>query len=139
MSSALSLPAMRNLACCQKKLIRSRLVKYFRAASPRANQNSEAPIIIVLSTSKKAAPVRSGRITGGTATSAAAADAAPATCARVSSSDTTSVRADRRPRSGSRGTETSLQWIRLEAGGTDDSDPSGVGSAGAHAAGLAPW
>ena len=61
MSSALpSLPAMRNLACCQTKRARSRVVKYLRAARPRANQNSEAPIIIVLSTSKNAAAVRSG-------------------------------------------------------------------------------
>ena len=61
MSSALpSLPAMRNFACCQTNPAMSRVVKYLRAASPRANQNSEAPIIIVLSTSKNAAAVGSG-------------------------------------------------------------------------------
>jgi hypothetical protein len=86
MSSALSLPAMRNLACCQTKRARSREEKYLRAASPRANQNSDAPIIIVLSTSKKAAAEGSGWTAGGPVTSAAAADAAPARWARVSSS-----------------------------------------------------
>ena len=61
-SSALpSLPAMRNLACCQTNPAMSRVVKYLREARPRANQNSEAPIIIVLSTSKNAAAVGSGR------------------------------------------------------------------------------
>ena len=38
----------------------SRVEKYLRAARPRANQKSEAPIIIVLSTSKNAAAVGSG-------------------------------------------------------------------------------
>src|SRR4051794_29055563 len=90
MSVALSLPAMRNFACCQTKEATSRLVKYFRAASPRANQNSEAPIIIVLSTSKKAAAVRSGAGALGTSVSAAAAEASPATTARVSWSSTSS-------------------------------------------------
>ena len=52
-------------------------MKYLRAASPRANQKSEAPIIIVLSTSKNAAAVRSGATAGGPSTSAAAAEAAP--------------------------------------------------------------
>ena len=83
-SSALpSLPAMRNLACCQTNPAMSRVVKYLREARPRANQNSEAPIIIVLSTSKNAAAVGSGVTAGGGATSAAAAEAAPATWARV--------------------------------------------------------
>src|SRR4051794_12294299 len=104
MSVALSLPAMRNFACCQTKEATSRLVKYLRAARPRANQNSEAPIIIVLSTSKNAAPVRSGGTAVGAATSAAAAEAAPATCARVSSSAVPALRGDRRPRNGTRGT-----------------------------------
>src|SRR5215203_6013747 len=65
MSSALSLPAIRNLACCQAKRARSRAVKYLRAARPRANQNSDAPIIIVLSTSKNAAADASGTTAGG--------------------------------------------------------------------------
>src|SRR3954468_8394174 len=120
MSSALSLPAMRNLACCQTNPARSRVVKYFRAASPRANQKSEAPIIIVLSTSKNAAPVGSGSAAGGGATSAAAADAAPATWARVSSSACTPARADRRTRSGPRGTKPSLRSIRHPARVPDD-------------------
>src|SRR3954469_9974471 len=104
MSSALSLPAMRNLACCQTNRARSRVVKYLRAARPRANQNSEAPIIIVLSTSKNAAAVGSAWTAGGPVTSAAAAEAAPARCARVSSSAAASGVADERPRRGSRGT-----------------------------------
>src|SRR3954462_4912993 len=103
MSSGLSLPAILNLACCQTNSARSRIVKYLRAASPRANQNSDAPIIIVLSTSKNAAAVGSAWTVGGPLTSAAAADASPATCARVSGSDTPAGR----PRDGQRGTGTS--------------------------------
>src|SRR3954447_21285573 len=99
MSSALSFPAIRNLACCQTNRATSRAVKYFRAASPRANQNRLAPIIIVLSTSKNAAAVGSGSAAGVAVTSAAAADAAPATCARLSGAGG-GVRA--RPRKGTR-------------------------------------
>src|SRR3954452_7220838 len=120
MSSALSLPAMRNLACCQTNPARSRAEKYLRAASPRANQKSEAPIIIVLSTSKNAAPVGSGSTAGGGATSAAAAEAAPATWARRSSSVSPSGRADRRPRSGTRGTNNLLRSICHPAQGPVD-------------------
>src|SRR4051794_16996351 len=120
MSSALSLPAMRNLACCQMNPARSRAEKYLRAASPRANQKSEAPIIIVLSTSKNAAPVGSGSTAGGGATSAAAAEAAPATWARRSSSVSPSGRADRRPRSGTRGTNNLLRSICHPARGPVD-------------------
>src|SRR3954463_6980916 len=103
MSSGLSLPAMRNFACCHTKRARSRLVKYLRAASPRANQNSDAPIIIVLSAGKTGAAVGSTWPVGGPLPSAAAADASPATCARVSGSDTPAGR----PRDGQRGTGTS--------------------------------
>src|SRR3954447_13883082 len=107
MSSALSLPAIRNLACCHTNRARSRLVKYLRAARPRANQNSDAPIIIVLSTSKNAAAPGSGGAAAGASTSAAAAEAAPATCARVSSTGRfCGIRAER-PRKGRRGTQTS--------------------------------
>src|SRR4051794_16158066 len=87
----------------------SRVVKYLRAARPRANQKSEAPIIIVLSTSKNAAPVRSGAAAGGASTSAAAAEAAPATCARDSPSAGSTAPADRRPINGTRGTGFSLE------------------------------
>src|SRR4051812_33393352 len=124
MSSALSLPAMRNLACCQTNCARSRVVKYLRAARPRANQNSEAPIIIVLSTSKNAAAVGSAWTAGGPVTSAAAAEAAPARCARVSSSAAASGVADERPRRGSRGTGNLPAIDPPPGGGSDDSDPS---------------
>src|SRR5215218_3853557 len=129
MSSALSLPAMRNLDCCQTNPARSRVEKYLRVASPRANQNSDAPIIIVLSTSKKAAAVGSGETAGGPATSAAAAEAAPATWARVSSSGCVPARADRRPRSGSRGTKTSLRSMRHPAPEPDEPTLARPGSA----------
>src|SRR3954447_13894017 len=124
MSWALSLPAMRNLACCQTNRARSRVVKYLRAARPRANQNSEAPIIIVLSTSKNAAAVGSAWTAGGPVTSAAAAEAAPARCARVSSSAVASGVADERPRRGSRGTGNLPAIDPPPGGGSDDSDPS---------------
>src|SRR3954447_4324163 len=124
MSSALSLPAMRNLACCQTNCARSRVVKYLRAARPRANQNSEAPIIIVLSTSKNAAAVGSAWTARGPVTSAAAAEAAPARCARVSSSAAASGVADERPRRGSRGTGNLPAIDPPPGGGSDDSDPS---------------
>src|SRR4051794_4842512 len=101
MSSALSLPPARNFACCHTKRARSRVVKYLRAASPRANQNSDAPIIIVLSTSKNAAADGSASTAGGPVTSAAAADASPATWARTPGSGATAAR---RPRDGSSGT-----------------------------------
>src|SRR4051794_36091603 len=104
MSMLLSVPAIRNFACCQMKEATSRPVKYFRAASPRANQNSEAPIIIVLSTSKNAAAVRSGAGAAGTSVSAAAADASPATTARVSWSSTSAGLRAARPRKGTRTT-----------------------------------
>ena len=58
------------------------MVKNFRAASPRAKWKIEAPTIIVLSTSKNAAAVRSvWRTSSGPlspAATAAAADASPA-------------------------------------------------------------
>src|SRR3712207_2458786 len=82
----------------------SRPVKYLRAASPRANQKIDAPIIIVLSTSKNAAAVRSGAGAVGTSVSAAAAEASPATCARVSWSSTSAGRRASRPRKGTRTT-----------------------------------
>src|ERR671916_547272 len=132
MSSALSLPAMRNLACCHTKRDMSRVVRYLRAASPRANQKMDAPTIIVLSTSKNAAAVRSGTTAGAGSTSAAAAEAAPATCARVSSSGTSAERA-RRPRKGSPGTTTSTVAPpppSRAAGGHPTLVPSRGGSAG---------
>src|SRR3954453_9933034 len=115
MSSALSLPAIRNFACCHTNSARSRVVKYLRAASPRANQNSDAPIIIVLSTSKNAAAVGPGGTASGAATSAAAAEASPARCARVSWSGTERGICADRPRNGRRGTETS-PTLRLSLG-----------------------
>jgi hypothetical protein len=60
MPSWLSLPATRNLTCCKAKRARSELVKNFLAARPLAKWKIDAPIIIVLSTSKKAPAVRSG-------------------------------------------------------------------------------
>src|SRR3954452_25330406 len=121
MSSALSFPAIRNFACCHTKRARSRVVKYLRAARPRANQNSDAPIIIVLSTSKNAAAAGSAWTVGGPLTSAAAADASPATCARVSGSDTPAGP----PRDGQRGTGTSPG-----DDGETAIDPNGRGSPG---------
>src|SRR3954468_612066 len=115
MSTLLSRPAMRNLACCQTKEATSRPVKYLRAARPRANQKMEAPIIIVLSTSKNAAPVRSGSGAGGTSVSAAAADASPATSARVSSSSTSAPIRAERPRKGTRTTPHSSRTPRPAA------------------------
>src|SRR4051812_25599913 len=120
MSSALSLPPARNFACCHTKRARSRVVKYLRAASPRANQNSEAPIIIVLSTSKNAAAVGSASTDGGPLTSAAAADASPATWARVSWSGA----AARRPRDGRRGTGTSPAVPACSGTTANRSDPN---------------
>src|SRR3954468_9763663 len=117
MSSGLSLPAIRNFACCHTNRARSRVVKYLRAASPRANQNSDAPIIIVLSTSKKAAAAGSGSTAGGPLTSAAAAEASPATCARVPGSGSAARPA--RPRNGTRGTGTSqADGTTADAGAT---------------------
>src|SRR4051794_26785917 len=117
MSSGLSLPAIRNFACCHTNRARSRVVKYLRAASPRANQNSDAPIIIVLSTSKKAAAAGSGSTAGGPLTSAAAAEASPATCARVPGSGSAGRPARRR--NGTRGTGTSqADGTTADAGAT---------------------
>src|SRR4051795_3928790 len=117
MSSGLSLPAIRNFACCHTNRARSRVVKYLRAASPRANQNSDAPIIIVLSTSKKAAAAGSGSTAGGALTSAAAAEASPATCARVPGSGSPGRPARRR--NGTRGTGTSqADGTTADAGAT---------------------
>src|SRR4051794_18613297 len=124
MSSALSLPAIRNLACCQANSARSRAVKYFRAASPRANQNSDAPIIIVLSTSKNAAAVLSGTTAGGGSTSAAAAEAAPATAARVSSPGA-ALSGTRRPRNGRTGTVDLLDPNPPPDAADAPPDPSG--------------
>ncbi len=56
-SSAVSRPPTRNLSCCQANPARSEVVKNLRAASPRAKWKIDAPIIIVLSTSKNAAAV----------------------------------------------------------------------------------
>src|SRR3954451_9641621 len=138
MSSALSLPATRNLACCHTKRARSRLVKYLRGARPRANQNSDAPIIIVLSTSKNAAAPGSGGTAAGASTSAAAAEAAPATCARVSSSGRScGIRAER-PRNGRRGTRTSHSRVPGLPGGpvATLTGRCGGGSAGQQMSGL---
>src|SRR3954453_22169123 len=78
MFSWLSAPPIRKASCCQAKRARSRVVKKFREASPRAKWKIDAPIIIVLSTSKKAPAVGSGSTAGALSTSAAAAEAAPA-------------------------------------------------------------
>ncbi len=76
----------------------------------------------MLSTSKNAAPVGSGSTAGGGATSAAAADAAPATWARISSSVGPSRRADRPPRNGTRGTKNLLRSIVTLLPWPDDRD-----------------
>src|SRR5690606_973906 len=60
-----SLPPTRNLTCCQANPARSEVLKYLRAASPLAKWKMDAPIIIVLSTSKNAAAVRSWGTGGG--------------------------------------------------------------------------
>ena len=86
MSSRSSEPLTTNFACFQAKSPTSRMQKNLRFASPRARWKMLAPRITVLSTSKKAAPVRSGSTRRVGATSAAAADASPATCeARIAS------------------------------------------------------
>ena len=56
---ASSRPPTRNFSCCQTKPSMSEVVKNLRAASPRAKWKIDAPTIIVLSTSKNAAAVRS--------------------------------------------------------------------------------
>ena len=103
---ALSLPLTRNNSCFHAMPARSEGVKYFRAANPRAKWKIDAPMIIVLSTSKKAAAVRSRGTTSAvvgarfsawssaTWARAASALASPATVAR----SWAGVGADRRNR-----------------------------------------
>ena len=57
--SSASSPTIRNLTCSSANRTRSPVVKKFRATRPRAKWKIEAPCIIVLSTSKNAAAVRS--------------------------------------------------------------------------------
>ena len=76
-----SRPTTRNLACCQANRPMSRAVKKSRAYRPRARWKIDAPCITVLSTSKNAAACGSSGTCSAASTSAAAADAWPATTA----------------------------------------------------------
>ena len=78
-----STPTTRNRVCCHAADTMSRVVKNRRRWSPRARWKIDAPCMIVLSTSKNAAAVGSGDTASARSTSAAAADASPASTDRA--------------------------------------------------------